>query len=109
MSAEGAALRRYKHCDLANDQFVWCRAFGTHLFFHPNPGLTAGPSHCRSFGPDCGFCNSLAGRPYGYRAGSDARVLVNFSLLIFHFPCSFLYSHSFLPWTHWIDGLENNM
>jgi hypothetical protein len=28
-----------------------CRPFGAHLFFHLYPGLTAGPSHCRPFGP----------------------------------------------------------
>lgn len=37
---------------------------------------------------------------YGYIAGSEARVRVNFSFAIFQLPSSFLYSHSFLPWTH---------
>lgn len=34
---------------------------------------------------------------YGYKSGSEARVLVNFNLLIFHSPSCLLYSHSFLP------------
>ena len=28
-----------------------CRAYGAHLSHHSDPGLTAGPSHCRPFGP----------------------------------------------------------
>ena len=51
MSAKGATLSRYKHCDWASCRLVRCRAFGTHFSLHHYPGLTAGPSHCRSFGP----------------------------------------------------------
>jgi len=55
MSAEGAALSRFKYRAWAIYKFIRYRAFGTHSFLHPNPGLTAGPSHCRSFGPDRQF------------------------------------------------------
>jgi len=48
MSAEGAALGSYKYGDL-QIHLVPCLRHSS--FLHLNPGLTAGPSHCRSFGP----------------------------------------------------------
>ena len=73
MSAEGAALSRFKHRDLGDLQIHLCRAFGTHSSLRLNPGLTAGPSHCRSFGPDREFAAASAARPYDYLGVASGR------------------------------------
>jgi hypothetical protein len=42
----GRALKARHYCSFK------CRAFGAPSLGNPYPGLTAGPTHCRPFGPE---------------------------------------------------------